>query len=168
MRIAIALFSLFLLCAVATQSRAHAVHYRVENRGISARVFYGPDDPVSYSVYEIFGPGDSMPHQKGRTDRNGIVSFLPDRPGPWRITVSGEAEHGAHGASITVQVAESLYMDSFDKPLVAQYTKAFVGMSILFVGFSFWVLFRNRRERMGHRSAGGICCFPVRSKKAKG
>ncbi|MBU2539528.1 MAG: hypothetical protein KKH22_13920 [Proteobacteria bacterium] len=149
MRIAIAIFALCLLCATATQARAHAVHYRVENRGISARIFYGPDDPVSYSVYEIYGPEDTIPHQKGRTDRNGIVSFLPDRPGPWRITVVGEAEHGAHGAAITVQVAESLYMASFDKPLVAQYTKGFVGMSILLFAFSLWVLLSNRREKRG-------------------
>lgn len=149
MRTAIALFALCLLCAPATPARAHAIHYRVENRGISARVFYGPDDPVSYSAYEIFGPGDTIPHQKGRTDRNGIVSFLPDRPGPWRITVLGEAEHGAHGAAITVLVAESLYMASFDKPLVAQHTKGFVGMSILLFAFSLWVLIRNRRNT-GH------------------
>lgn len=149
MRFACTLFVLLLLCADGTPARAHAVHYRVENRGISARVFYGPDDPASYSVYEIFGPGDAMPHQKGRTDRNGIVSFLPDRPGPWRITVIGEAEHGAHGAAITVQVAESLYMASFDKPLVAQYTKGFVGMSILFFVFSLWVLFCNRKGKKG-------------------
>lgn len=144
MRFALVFFVLFLLCAAATPARAHAVHYRVENRGISARIFYGPDDPASYSAYEIFGPGDTIPHQKGRTDRNGIVSFLPDRPGAWRISVVGEAEHGAHGAAITVQVAESLYMASFDKPLVAQHTKAFVGMSMLLFLFSLWVLIRNR------------------------
>lgn len=149
MRFAHALFALLLLCATATPARAHAVHYRVENRGISASVFYGPDDPVSYSAYEIFGPGDTIPHQKGRTDRNGIVSFLPDRPGPWRISVVGEAEHGAHGAAITVRVAESLYMASFDKPLVAQYTKGFVGMSILLFAFSLWVLLSNRRGKRG-------------------
>lgn len=139
-----AIFALLLLLATAPPACAHAIHYRVENRGISARVFFGPEDPASYSTYEIFGPGDTIPHQKGRTDRNGIVSFLPDRPGPWRITVLGEAEHGAHGAAITVQVAESLYMTSFDKPLVAQHTKGFVGMSILLFAFSLWVLIRNR------------------------
>lgn len=147
MRIAHVFFALFLLCAGATPARAHAVHYRVENRGISARFFYGPDDPLSYSAYEVFGPGDTIPHQKGRTDRNGIVSFLPDRPGAWRISVVGEAGHGAHGAAITVRVGEGLYMASFDKPLVAQYTKGFVGMSILLFLFSLWVLLGKRSRK---------------------
>ncbi|MDG4477077.1 hypothetical protein [Thiovibrio frasassiensis] len=149
MRFACALFVLFFFSAPAPPAHAHAVHYRVENRGISARLFYGVDDPVSYAAYEIFGPGDAIPHQKGRTDRNGIVSFLPDRPGAWRISVVGEAEHGAHGAAVTVRVAESLYMASFDKPLVAQYTKGFVGMSILLFAFSLWVLLGKRKEKRG-------------------
>jgi len=31
----------------------HAVHYRVENKGISIRVFYAEDDPASYSYHGI-------------------------------------------------------------------------------------------------------------------
>ncbi|MGV1099486.1 hypothetical protein ACUUL3_08750 [Thiovibrio sp. JS02] len=153
MRRTLALIFLLLPLAIATDTHAHAIHYRVENRGISARVFYGPDDPASYSAYEVVGPGDTMPHQKGRTDRNGIVSFLPDRPGTWRITLTDESGHGVHAAAITVQVDENLYMSSFDKPLVAQHTKAFVGMSILLFVFSLWVLVRKRESRRGDRSS---------------
>ena len=156
MRSALATLCLWLPLALATTSHAHAIHYQVENRGVSARVFYGPAEPASYAAYEIFGPGDALPHQKGRSDRNGIVSFLPDRPGEWRITVTDEAEHGAHGATITVQVDKGLFMASFDKPLVAQHTKAFVGVSILLFAFSLRVLLGNRRRRpRAHSPAGG-------------
>jgi len=106
---------------------AHTINYQVENRGVSARVFYAGDEPASYSQYEIFGPGDKIPHQKGRTDRNGFVSFLPDRKGKWVIKVFGEAEHGIHAAQIEVNVNENLFMDSFRKPLVARHIKGFVG-----------------------------------------
>ena len=119
---------------------AHALHYWVENRGISARVFYAEDDPASYSPYEIFGPGDKIPYQKGRTDRNGFVSFLPDRRRVWIINVSGGSEHGMHRVRIEVNVKENLFMDSFKKPLVAQYTKAFVGISFLLALFGLWAL----------------------------
>ena len=125
---------------------AHAIHYRVENRGISARVFYAEDDPASYSLYEIFGPGDKIPHQKGRTDRNGFVSFLPDRQGIWVINVSGESEHGMHRVQIEVDVKEDLFMESFKKPLVAKYTKAFVGISFILAIFGLWVLLRTRKR----------------------
>lgn len=143
-----ALFVLFFLLALAGPARGHAINYQVENRGVSARVFYGPDDPAGYAAYEIFGPGDTMPHQKGRSDRNGIVAFLPDRAGSWRITVLDEAEHGAHGVTITVRIDEGLSMASFKKPLVAQHTKAFVGVSLLLFVFSLWTLFRARRKEI--------------------
>lgn len=131
------------LCSLAI---AHSVHYQVENKGISVRVFYAEDDPASYSSYEIFGPGDKIPHQKGRTDRNGFVSFLPDRQGKWIIKVYGESEHGMHGTQIKVAVNESLFMESFKKPLVAQYTKAFVGISIFLALFGVWALLRTRKR----------------------
>ncbi|MCG2722775.1 MAG: hypothetical protein L6290_12310 [Thermodesulfovibrionales bacterium] len=121
---------------------AHTVNYQVENKGISARIFYSPDDPASYSQYEIFGPGDTIPHQKGRTDRNGFVSFLPDRQGKWIIKVYGESEHGLHGAQVVVDVNEDLFMESFKKPLVAKYTKAFVGTSFLLALFGLGALLK--------------------------
>ncbi|HAX93132.1 MAG TPA: hypothetical protein DCY25_04140 [Bacteroidales bacterium] len=131
---------------------AHSVHYQVENRGISARIFYAEDDPVSYSSYEIFGPGDKIPHQKGRTDKNGFVSFLPDRKGHWIIKVYGESEHGMHGTQVVVDVNENLFMESFKKPLVAKYTQVFIGISFLLAVFGLWALLRTRkREKADER-----------------
>ena len=126
-------------------AEAHSIHYQVENKGISVRVFYDDNDPVSYSAYEVFAPGDEILHQKGRTDRNGFVSFLPDRQGRWVIRVYGESDHGMHGAMIEVNVNESLFMDSFKKPLVAKHTKFFVGMGFIFGIFGLWALLKNRK-----------------------
>ncbi|MFA4920257.1 MAG: hypothetical protein WC581_13570 [Thermodesulfovibrionales bacterium] len=135
-----------LLLLIYSGAEAHSVHYQVENKGISVRVFYAEDDPASYSSYEIFGPGDKITHQKGRTDRNGFVSFLPDRKGEWIIKVFGESEHGMHGAQIEVNVNENLFMDSFKKPLVAKYTKAFVGISLILALFGLWALTRSWKK----------------------
>jgi nickel transport protein len=142
-----------LLLLIYSGAEAHSVHYQVENRGISARIFYVEDDPASYSSYEIFGPGDRLPHQKGRTDKNGFVSFLPDRKGHWVIKVYGESEHGMHGAQVVVDVNENLFMESFKKPLVAKYTKAFVGVSILLALFGLWALSSSwKKGRVVERS----------------
>jgi nickel transport protein len=135
-----------LLLLMYSGAEAHSVHYQVENKGISVRVFYAEDDPVSYSSFEIFGPGDTIPHQKGRTDRNGFVSFLPDRKGEWVINVYGESEHGMHGARIVVNVNENLFMESFKKPPVAKYTTAFVGISFLLAIFGLWGLLKTRKR----------------------
>jgi nickel transport protein len=141
------LFSIIaFLILMISGAEAHSVQYQVENKGISVRVFYSADDPASYSQYEIFGPGDTITHQKGRTDRNGFVSFLPDRPGKWLIKVWAESDHGYHGAQIEVKVNKSLFMESFKKPLVARYTKAFVGISFILALFGAWALFRTRNR----------------------
>jgi nickel transport protein len=140
----IVFFSFLLILIWSGDGEAHTINYQVENRGISARVFYAGDEPASYSQYEIFGPGDRVPHQKGRTDRNGFVSFLPDRKGKWIIKVYGEAEHGIHAAQIELDVNENLFMASFRKPLVAQYTKGFVGGSIILAIFGGWAMLRMR------------------------
>ena len=136
--------ALLLALLTPASASAHAVNYRVENRGISARIFYAGDKPARYSAYEIFGPGDTIAHQKGRSDKNGFVSFLPDRAGKWVIKVYGESEHGPHGAVIDVAVNASLDLDSFHKPLVAQYTKVFVGASLILAIFGVWALARGR------------------------
>ncbi len=58
------------------------------------------------------------------------------------IKVYGESEHGMHGAQVVVDVNENLFMDSFKKPLVAKYTKAFVGISFLLAFFGFLSLLK--------------------------
>lgn len=122
------------------------MNYHVENKGISVRIFYDVNDPASYASYEIFGPGDTLTHQKGRTDKNGFVSFLPDRQGTWTVKVYDESEHGMHAAQIEVKVNESLYMDSFKKPLVAKHIKGFVGISILLAFFGLWAMVQSSKK----------------------
>ena len=107
--------------------------------------FFLSNEPASYSSYQIFGPGDTIPHQKGRTDKNGVVSFLPDRPGKWVIKMVAESEHGGHAATTEIQVGESLLMDSFSKPLVAQYTKFFIIVGVLLSVFGVYALWTARR-----------------------
>ncbi|MBE0425435.1 MAG: hypothetical protein IBX72_02150 [Nitrospirae bacterium] len=134
------------IAGVSSMAIPHTVHYHIENKGISVRVFYAEDDPASYSSYEIFGPGDTIPHQKGRTDRNGFVSFLPDRQGKWIVEVQGESEHGLHSAQIEVTVDEDLFMESFKKPLVARYITGFIGISFILAVFGIWALLKSRKS----------------------
>jgi len=131
---------------IASGAEAHSVEYQVENRGISARFFFAPNDPASYSAYEVLGPGDQVPHQKGRTDKNGVASFLPDRPGKWSIKMIAESEHGGHAATVDIDVKEGLLMESFTKPLVAAYTKFFVAVGVVLSAFGLWALWTARRR----------------------
>ncbi len=146
MKIKVITLTLLALMLSALSAFGHAINYRVENKGISARIFFAGDAPMRYANYELFGPGDTIVFQKGRSDRNGVISFLPDRPGQWQLKVSGEEAHGPHGTEVSLLVNDGLDLESFHKPLVAQYTKAFIGMSLVMFIFSLWALSRSSRK----------------------
>jgi nickel transport protein len=128
--------------------QAHSVNYDVQQRNVAAiKVFYTADDPASYAEYEVFAPeaGD-IPYQTGRTDRSGFVIFLPDRSGTWKIKVLGESTHGFHGVIVEVKVDKDLNLESFKKPLVAQYTKFVTGISLIIGLFGIYALIKSRKK----------------------
>jgi nickel transport protein len=131
-----------------TGSHGHSVNYHVEQKGIAVRAFYSAKDPSSYSQYEIYGPGDKedLPHQTGRTDKNGFLAFVPDRAGTWRIKLWGESAHGYHGFTAEVKVEKELNLESFSKPLVAVHTKLITGLSLIFGIFGVYALWRSRKK----------------------
>ena len=127
---------------------AHSVNYDVQQKTVAAiRVFYTADDPASYSGFEVYAPdsGD-LPYQTGRTDKNGFVSFIPDRQGIWKVKVLGESAHGYHGVTVEVKVDKDLNIESFKKPLAAQYTKLVTGISLIFGLFGIYAMLRTRKK----------------------
>ncbi|MBI2878080.1 MAG: hypothetical protein HYY20_14480 [Candidatus Tectomicrobia bacterium] len=141
-----ALFLGFFGFASAPDASAHTIHYRVAEKGVSVRLFYAANDPASYSPYEIFGPTDREPHQTGRTDKHGFLSFLPDRAGRWKVKIWGESTHGFHGATIDIQVDQALNLESFSQPMVATHLKLIIGISLIFGAFGLYALLLARRR----------------------
>jgi nickel transport protein len=141
------LFFVFCFYLFTSSVYAHSIHYEVQQKGISVKVFYSEKDPASYSSYELYGPGDTLPHQTGRTDKNGFASFFPDRAGVWKIKIWGESSHGFHGVTIDVKINEALQLQSFNRPLVATHTKLIVGISLIFGLFGIYAFLRSRRTR---------------------
>ena len=127
----------------------HSINYQVQEKGIAVRAFYAEKDPASYSQYEIWGPGDKedLPHQTGRTDKNGFLSFVPDRAGTWKLRIWGESSHGYHGFTTEINVDKQLSLEGFSKPLVAGHTKLITGLSLIFGIFGLYALWRSRRQQ---------------------
>lgn len=84
------------ILALAPPSLAHEVLHEVERgRAVAVRVHYPDGEGLAYVEAEVFSPADArIPHWKGRTDRNGFVSFVPDVPGKWRLRVVDSTGHG--------------------------------------------------------------------------
>ena len=128
----------------APAAQAHTIHYDVQQKAMAVHVYYSEKDPAAYSRYELYGPGDKEPHQTGRTDKNGFLGFVPDRPGTWKLQVWGESSHGFHGVTTEIKVDHALNLESFSKPLVATYTKLVTGISVAFGVFGVYALWVSR------------------------
>lgn len=129
--------------------RAHTVNYDVQQKTVAAiKVFYTAEDPASYAEFEVYPPeGGDLPYQTGRTDKNGFASFIPDKQGAWKVKVLGESAHGYHGVMVEVKVDKDLNLESFKKPLVAQYSKFITGISVIFGLFGIYALMASRKKQ---------------------
>lgn len=136
--------ALFLLAA--PFALAHSINYQVEQKGMAVRAYYSEKDVAAYSEYELFGPGDKAPYQTGRTDRNGYIGFVPDRPGVWKLQVWGESSHGFHGVTTEIKVDKTLGLEGFKKPLVAAYTRYVTGISLIIGIFGIYSFWLSRRK----------------------
>ncbi|MHB8790436.1 MAG: hypothetical protein ACYDBT_11205 [Desulfobulbaceae bacterium] len=141
-----AMLFLGLFLAAAPWAGAHSINYQVEAKGMAVRAYYSATDPAAYSEYELFGPDDQEPHQIGRTDRNGYIGFVPDRPGIWKLQVWGESTHGFHGVTTEITVDKALDLKGFNKPLVAAYTKYVTGISLIIGLFGIYAFWLSRRR----------------------
>jgi nickel transport protein len=82
---------------------AHEVLHTVERgKAVAMKVYFADGETLAYTQYEIFSPADpKIPMQKGRTDRNGYLAFVPDTAGKWRVKV---VDDGGHGLDTQVDV----------------------------------------------------------------
>ena len=97
-------FVLLLLPLLYTVAFAHGVDYTIiEGASRTIEVTTAGGTPFSFERYEVFGPGDRAPYQVGRSDRAGLVSFVPDRPGDWTVKIWSE---DGHGLTATVAVED--------------------------------------------------------------
>jgi nickel transport protein len=147
--VSVCLTVLIALLSFTSGVQAHTVNYDVQQKSVAAvKVFYTADDPASYAEFEVYAPeGGDLPHQTGRTDRNGFVAFVPDRQGTWKVKVLGESAHGYHGVTIEVKVDKDLNLESFKKPLAAQYTKFVTGISLIIGVFGIYALLSSRKKQ---------------------
>jgi nickel transport protein len=82
-----------LLPAVAV---AHEVLHEVApGRATAVRAYESDGEPLADEAYEVYSPADpEVAWQKGRTDREGWLAFVPAVAGTWRVRVIEATGHG--------------------------------------------------------------------------
>jgi nickel transport protein len=91
-----ALLAASLALVVPAVARGHEVLHEIDRgRAVAVKAFFADGEVLAYEQYEIYSPADpKIPYQKGRTDRSGWLSFVPDSPGKWRVKVIDDTGHG--------------------------------------------------------------------------
>ena len=116
---------------------AHGVAYEMveTSPAVTFKSGFSSGDPIAYGQVLIYAPDNAeVEFQNGRTDRNGVFSFLPDRPGIWKVEVDGGL---GHKLIFDVEVAGSekneLSAHEKEAPLQGSIEiKALLGISLIF------------------------------------
>jgi nickel transport protein len=95
----------------ASPALAHEVLHEVQRgRAVAVRARFPDGESLAYVQAEVFSPSDAtIPHWKGRTDRNGWLAFVPDVPGPWRVRI---VDATGHGLDTVVEIAAAGAMET--------------------------------------------------------
>ena len=104
------------------------------------------DQPL-FEPYQIFAPDSTVAFQNGRTDALGRVSFLPDRPGRWRVVVTTE---DGHGLEVRVRVDEALEVAEVEGPAQAGVMDVVAGVGYLLGLAGLFMLWRQRKQPHAH------------------
>lgn len=130
------------LVAAAQPAAAHRMDHAVgaaEAQVVTLSYPFGA--PPMYEPYRIYAPGADAAFQTGRTDRLGRVSFVPDRPGDWRVVVNTE---DGHGTELTVRVGDDLAVAETRGPGRGGVAMTLAGVGYLLGLAGVLVLWRNR------------------------
>ncbi|NDV28038.1 DUF4198 domain-containing protein [Desulfovibrio sp. JC010] len=116
---------------------AHGVAYEMveTSPAVTFKSGFSTGDPIAYGEVLVYAPDNAdVEFQNGRTDRNGVFSFLPDSPGIWKVEVDGGM---GHKLIFDVEVAESaaseLAAHKKENPLQASVSiRVLLGISLIF------------------------------------
>jgi nickel transport protein len=128
---------------------AHDIETAVEltPRAVIVRSAYAGTDPVAFAQVEIFSPAQAeVPFQTGRTDTNGMFSFVPDRDGRWLFIIDDEL---GHRVEKPIQVDRAGPAQTAPQGL-GTFDKALVGIAII-LGISGLIGWHNTRRMTRER-----------------
>ncbi len=88
---------IFVLAALAAAAlSAHDIEIAVEHAppAVIVRTTYAGTEPAPYAAVLVYAPGElGTEYQNGRTDKNGVFSFVPNKAGEWRFVVDDDMGH---------------------------------------------------------------------------
>lgn len=124
---------------------AHGLRHEIaRGEAVIVLLYHEEGDPFANEAYEVYAPGGLPPHQVGRTDAAGRLSFLPDRAGAWRIKVFSE---DGHGLDIAIDAAPGqVALGGPSRPLIERFARPIAGAGLILGAFGVLALFTRGRR----------------------
>lgn len=109
---------------------------------------YGDGTAVAFADTAVHSPAGDGEFQAARTDANGRFAFLPDRPGPWRVSVD---DGMGHRVELGVPIDDRFLAGVPPAPLPAPTAPAagwrlLMGFCLLLGLTGTWLWWRTRRS----------------------
>ena len=127
---------------------AHSVEHEFHDGAMAVKLLLG-SEPASFAPYTLYAPNASLPFQEGQSDKNGIVAFMPDRAGMWKLVATPGSDHGGHQFNITFEVNDKNVKVWDSAPLFARYTQVITGISLIIGLFGMLLAWKSRRVSKG-------------------
>lgn len=141
------LIGLLLALAVIVSAQAHRMDHVVsQDEAMVVSLSFGHGHPPLHESFRVYAPDQEVAFQNGRTDALGRLSFLPDRPGTWRVVVSTD---DGHGVELDIDVDESMTVIEVISPGHTHWSLVVAGIGYLFGLAGLLVLWRNRNPNSG-------------------
>ena len=138
------------LCFCVTSLFAHSVEHSFHDGAMAVKLLLG-SEPASFAPYTLYAPNASLPFQEGQSDKNGIVAFMPDRAGMWKLVATPGSDHGGHQFNIVFEVDDKNIMVWHSAPLFTRYAQIISGVSLI-IGFFGMVMAWKLRMRLKKES----------------
>jgi nickel transport protein len=144
-----ALLAATLALILPAAARGHEVLHEVaRGRAVAVKAFFADGEVLAYKQFEIYSPADpKIPYQKGRTDRGGWLSFVPDAAGKWRVKVIDDTGHGLDLAVDATMGAAAATSSGPASPAstVAFVLRPLIGLAVIAAVFGLlFVLYRRK------------------------
>lgn len=134
---------LLILFLAAAPAAAHQLTHAAQiGPAVIVELRYGDGTPFGYESAEVYRPGEAVPFLAGRTDANGRLAFVPDRPGDWRVRAFSE---DGHGGDFTVTTGGEAGDTTPAAGGIGVLGGLALGLSLIFGTFGLWSLFLRRR-----------------------
>jgi len=141
------IFSFLMLAILATAglALAHGVdHEVVTDSSVIIKVAYEEGGAMSYADVFVYSPeDDKVEYQNGRTDKNGVFAFVPDKPGVWKIKVDDGQGHGLV-TEVTVESDMTVHVEHHGHSNKNNIIGA-IGVVLGIAGFVFYWKARNKK-----------------------